>query len=561
MFALIRSAVVNACLLAWHRIRTTSLFILIMRKLFSVPPLLLVLSLSSCLKDDLDFDKLKAPDWQPGVALPLAQSSLSIMDLMKMESDSGILLVDSNNFCTLYYAGRALEWQASDIVAIPPQSDSHAIQVSGPVADLINQAGYAAFSHSAYVDFATTGGAQLDSVFYAGGNVVLQINSRLKANTVLTLTVPGATYQGAPFATTVDLPYQGTIPVSKEIKIDLSRYKLDLTDGGVSHNRLRIDYAVQVTATGSSIQAGDRINIQFGIYTTAFRALFGYFGQQSVLSQPDTLPLTVFNGWQAGAFFTIAEPEIRVDIRNSVGVPIQAQIASMTGINSSQTSFTPATGFPNPLPVPSPAFHQIGQTLTGSFTMNNANSNVHLLIQQQPNLLVSQVGSTTNPAGLTYTNFITDSSRLAVDVEVKLPLYGTARDFMLTDTLDFNYANLDQVAELLIRTHLVNGFPFEADWQIYFTDAAFLVLDSLVTGQHVVMPSAPVDAGTGLVTGTSAATYDNTFDRGRVQRLMQARRIIVRAGISTIDDGSVNVKIYSDYRFTVHLGAVANVLL
>ena len=42
-------------------------------------------------------------------------------------------------------------------------------------------------------------------------------------------------------------------------------------------------------------------------------------------------------------------------------------------------------------------------------------------------------------------NFATDSSNLSVDVEVRLPLYGTASNFRIRDTLPFSYDDLDNV--------------------------------------------------------------------------------------------------------------------
>jgi hypothetical protein len=194
------------------------------------------------------------------------------------------------------------------------------------------------------------------------------------------------------------------------------------------------------------------------------------------------------------------------------------------------------------------------------FTLDRTNSNVVALIQGQPNYVVSQIEGSANPAGPAYDNFITDSSRLDVDVEVALPLYGAVDDFLLTDTLDFQYANLQNVNELLIRTHLVNGFPFEARWQVYFTDAQYQKLDSLVLNNDLLMPSAVVNAS-GVVTSASVHTVDQSLDRGRILGIMPARKVIVQARISSAQSGQTNVKIYSHYEFTVHLGAIAKVIL
>ncbi len=559
MLSILKSAIVDACLLLWYRIRRTSLYITIVNRLFIAVPAVMLL-FTSCLKDDLDFDKIKSPGWQPGVAVPLAQTTMTILELMQNEHESGLIDIDSTNLCTLVYEARALSLDAAGLINLPQQGDNHSVSVPGPVATLINNTGFAAFSHTTTIGFATNGGAELDSVFYKNGNIVLQVNSRLRADVQLTITVPGATLDGVPFSATIPLNYTGSIPVSDEVNIDLAQYKMDLTDGGIAHNTLRVDYDVEVTSTGPTIQAGDRINFIFGIYTTDYSKLFGYFGQQQFLSTLDTLQISVFNALQQAGALSIAEPEINVNFTNSIGVPIDASVVSMTGINSTLTTFTPVTGFPNPLPVPSPGIQQIGQSVTGGLTLDNGNSNVVTLIQGQPNYLVSQVEGSINPAGPDYENFITDSSRLDVDVEVILPLYGSVNDFILSDTLDFTYANLQNVNELLIRTHLINGFPFEASWQVYFTDDQYNKLDSLVLTNALLMPSGIIN-GAGLVTAPSVNTVDNTFDRARILGIMPASHVIVQARISTANGGQTNVKIYADYEFTVHLGAIAKVIL
>jgi len=561
MMTMIISFLRNLWLKIIVEIKNTSLYIIIRRRISIFSLLTAVLLNSSCLKDDLDFNKLKNPDWQPGLAIPLANSSMSISDLMKNESDSGNLVVDSANFCTLYYTGRAIDLKASDLVTIPGQHSNFSVLLNDTIADIINQTGNVSFSYFSMLDYGTNGGAELDSVFYKSGNAVLTVNSRIPANTILTITIPGATQNGIPFSQTAILNYAGTIPITEEIKFDLSQYKIDLTDNGTTHNKLRVDFSVDITKTVKDVQPDDKVNLIFAIYSTDFRKLFGYFGQQSFISPDDTLLISIFSSDHGSGSFTIAEPLINIDFHNSIGVPVQASVVSITGVNSSFTAFTPATGFPNPLPVFSPTISQIGQTVTGSFSMSTSNSNVHTVIENQPKYVISKIQSATNPGGNTGINFITDSSRFAVDVEVILPLYGTAKDFLLRDTVAFNYSNLNNVQELIIRTHLINGFPFDADWQIYFADANNQVIDSLVTQNKIIMPSGNVDPSTGRVTSASASTVDNTLSRDRIIRIMNAENLFIKAGISSANQGTQNVKIYSDYRFKVHIGAIAKIIL
>lgn len=561
MFTMLRAHITDFVLLLIYKIKHTSVYVKVSRKLFTYVFLSGSVCLQSCLKDDLELDKLEDSSWQPELAVPLAFTSMSIRDLMKNETDSGTLVIDENNFCTLIYTGRAMNLNAQDLISIPDQHLTQQILLNDTIADAINQAGHLNFDYSQNFDFSFPNGALIDSVVYRGGNAHLNINCRIPANTILTLTIPGATKYGIPFTQVVPFIYTGSLPIIQQVDIDLADYEIDLSIGGTTHNQMRVDYNVDLTTVGVNINSNHKVNFNFNILSNNFKELYGYFGQQSVISENDTIEITLFNNLQGLGSFTIAEPEIKIDFVNSIGVPVHARAVSMTGLNANLTDFVVANGVPDPLPINSPTIGQIGQAITGSFSMDINNSNVGVMIDNQPKYLITQIESTTNPNGNTGLNFVTDSSRFAVDMEVKLPLYGTATDFLLRDTVNFNYANMQNVQSLTIRTSITNGFPLEALWQIYFTDENYTCLDSLVSSNPITMPSATVNPVTGRVVSPSLSTTDNTLDRTRILKIMSAKKLIIKAVASSTNHGSENVKIYADYTFDVTLGAIAKVIL
>jgi hypothetical protein len=75
------------------------------------------------------------------------------------------------------------------------------------------------------------------------------------------------------------------------------------------------------------------------------------------------------------------------------------------------------------------------------------------------------------------------------------------------------------------------------------------------------MPSAPVNPDNGKVIQPSTALHDNTLDRSRILKIMNAKYIIIKANAATFQNGNVNVKIYGDYKFEVNLGVIAKVNL
>jgi hypothetical protein len=534
----------DAVLYVVNKIKKTSLYVIITNKFLPFLSLLLALAFHGCVKDDLDFKKMEKTNYSPELAVPLAYSSLSIEDLMKNESDSGILVIDQNHFCTLIYSSEAFRMKASEMFSAPDQDFNQDILLNDSIANIVNQIGNITFSYSQNVDFSTIQGMQMDSMFFKSGTMKTNFKSGIPADITITLTIPALTLNGIPFSESFQF-----------------HYKLDLTNGGINHNQLKTDYNVKVNTTGTTIQGSDNLNIGLHFNNPKYSKLFGYFGQQTFMSPEDTINISLFNSQNGFGSFKIAEPEIKMDFVNSFGFPVRARIIQMKGMNGNLTDFVIANGIPDPLPINSPNISQIGQELTGTFTMNNTNSNVLAMIANQPKYVLSQTENVINPNGNTGENFILDTSKLALNMEVKLPLYGTAKDFVLNDTVNFTLNNLQNMESLMIRTTLENGFPLDTKFQVYFTDENYNRLDSLVYGDLLLMPSASVDAATGKVIASTAKSTDHTLDRGRILKIMNAKKMILQAGITSANNGTTNVKIYADYKFKVNLGAIAKITL
>ncbi len=522
----------------------------------------LALLFSSCLKDRFDFDRLKDDGWTPQIGIPLAHTSLGIRDLMKSESDSGHLITDSSLFCTLIYSGTAASIAASDLFTLPDVSFNMQCPITAEWANLINTLGQATVSFEQPIELNIPDAIHLDSVHFKSGQLWLAIRVRIPADVFLTLSIPSSSLNGHPYKSSHQFNYRGTLPMEETVAVNLAGYRFDLSDNGTSGNRLRIKMDWRMVHTGTPVTTDHRINLFASLNANKFYAIYGYLGRQSITSDYDTIELSLFRHVDALGSFHILHPQIRIGFSNSLGIPLHTQVISMKGTDGDFTDLILAQGFPNPLPIPSPTFSQIGQTLTGEFIMHSDNSNIKQLIAAKPRFLLTRMQNTINPDGNAGSkNFMTDSSKIDVHVEVNLPLYGTAENFYLGDTIAFHYSRLQQLQKMTIRTFFSNGFPFDARWQVYFTDAQYRLLDSLVTTGSLFMPSAIVNPVSGKVIQPTVSIHDNSLDRHRILNLTHAKYLIIQAHATTTGNGSVNIKIYGDYRMDVHLGVIATISL
>lgn len=530
---------------------------------FTILTVILALGLVSCVKDYFDFDKIADSKWTPKVAVPMVYTSMTIEDIIKVSKSEGLFQIGPDNFVTLVYRGNLFSLRADEVIQIPANSNSTDIFVPGPDIPVVSTGGTASFTSSQTINFNTGGQTLIDSMIYKSGTLNISLNSFVQHNIVVNFSIPSLTKNGAPYSTSLSLNYSGVLPVTAFAPLDLTGYTFDMTQGGTTSNQFDIAYTITVNGiSGNPISSSDNINITTEFVDNKFEKIFGYIGQQLLSPNLDTVHISLFDNVDQIGTFMLVDAKIKAIINNSYGVPIKANFTVLEGYRPNSGSFPViGPGIPNPIPLPSPSLMQIGQSLTDSFELTNTNSNVVQLINFQPKYFVYQLNSQSNPSGQTK-NFVIDTSLFSVDVEIDMPLHGTAVVFTVQDTFDFELPEGDELDSLLLRIYVSNGFPMEVGLQIYFVDTVitpvdtlYTILDSVLAPYQNILNSAPID-GNGKANGSMEKTIDQWFDSKKLKNIANVNKIFVRGEMTTSNNGNTNVKIYSDYKLDVKIGAM-----
>lgn len=519
----------------------------------------IVITIPACVKDNFEFDKIVKTEWNPDIAVPLVYSSLTVQNILTKNDKNGIIVVGSDKFCTLIYKGNLFSLVASDLIKIPNQTPPAYSAFLTPVQIAsFTTNGTVTGSYSQTINFdsgTNTPKPKIDSMIFKAGSIDITLNSDFKYSGQILIKIPGAKKNGVIFSKTLPITYSGS-PVTISATYDLAGYHFDMTNGGGNFNQFVIDYDITLTGSGLPPTTSDVITISQSMHDMTFDRIFGDIGQQSLSPDKDTVEISIFKNSIGTGLFTLVDPKVKVVISNSYGVPISATISQLAGYNPGSSSY-PITGSPNPLPILSPNFSQIGQTLTDSYTLDKNNSNIVSVVNNTPKYLIYNINSLSNPGGTpTNNNFVIDTSRFKVDMELELPLWGTAKDFVLFDTIPFEIEQeiTDEVESVLLRTYNSNGFPIDFDMQVYFIDSSKVRIDSLVIPNQLILQSAQVNLSTGFVTSPTQKTYDATMSQARFKNLQKAKNMVVKASASTTNGGTTDVKIYSDYRLEVKFG-------
>lgn len=520
----------------------------------NVIALLSILLIVSCFdKRDFAFDKIAAFQWEPNLAAPIIKSTLTMKDLIS-NADTNVLVEDASNFLSIVYKASVFSERADEIISIENQNFNSAWTFpTGTITDS------ATFSYFINTNFTAPNGERFDSIYVKSGSLQFNLNGNLNHNGKLRIIIPYAKKNGIPFRRTIMYNYNNSLPVITNNTFDLSGYTFSFgTD-----NKLNINFSITVYADANPNNSPYTLNLNEAFQDIKFHKIFGYVGKRSFSINQDSVDFDIYQNNIDGSI-QLEDPKLNIYIRNAYGMPINVNFTKLDAKSSVNPPYiVPITGsgLPNPLLIQAPTFAQIGQSILTKISLSKTNSTIVQAVNLSPNYLDFLVEALSNPNGnpATDQNFVIDSSKFEVDIEAELPLFGSASGFKLQDTVDFDLGDdIDEVEWVILKVYTSNGFPLDVSMQIYFADSLGNKLDSLLTSIDQIISSGIVGPAPSYKVITPTEKHLSIqIDQKKMDNLLKAEKLIILANLSTTNNGSDKVKIYSDYEIDVKLGVQA----
>ncbi|RMG76901.1 MAG: hypothetical protein D6707_11775 [Bacteroidetes bacterium] len=522
---------------------------------------------AGCKKEYFQLDKFAKTKWNPALAFPIINSTLTPYNILTDFDTTNLFIIDPNTgLLALVYTGELFSFKPDQIVTVPDQTFSANYTAPG----IGINSGFGTYTYNTTIthNFNTTSGVQIDSVFFKTANLDISVYSDFQHDIDVTISIPSAKKNGVSFSQTVTLQYLSGPNFS--IPLDLSGYTFDMTQGGITSNQFDIDVQLTFYDSGNGISGSEQFDLNGSLNTLSFGWVYGDFGQQTVSTDRDSILIKIFKDALGGTVYFV-DPKIKMYIDNSFGFPVR--ISAQT-LESQTFAVNPPTTTPIIYNGNSAPFDLVdinaptspGQVVTTTLIIDTTNSNVDILMEPTPKYVYHQIQAISNPAGGPSQNFITDQSELKIRTEVELPLVGYASDWKLIDTLDFNFGQdvVNNVESLLLRLIANNGFPVNAKLQMYFLDSLNNPIDSLVQDRSQNVISSGIVGNDGIVTQPVETITDYTLDKARAQNLVNADKVVVWGEAETPGGSSGEiVKIYDTYQLTLRLSAniVGNITL
>ncbi|SDC35010.1 hypothetical protein [Williamwhitmania taraxaci] len=531
--------------------------------------ILLLIPIASCIKsEDFDFDKLKQIEWNPTLAVPLVSSDLSIMDMIKQTGDSSNFTVDGQGFVTLVYKDKLFSIKPMENFTIPTFSKSFTHTISVAEAGLLAANGSLDIDIPIEIKLTPADTVRIDSMLYTKGNLSFAISGNITNSGMVMLSVPEAKKANVGI-------YKIITPISNgTTNIDLSGYKFDLTKVPGKPSTIMMSTRIVLKHNPSNPLTGKQITISVTQNTESIESVSGYLGKFHLIDGQKKTSINLFNNAFSIGKFYLVNPYFIFTFTNSIGLPVKMNFIEITG-KSNMPGSTPVNivgkpGIPSNFTLGIPTYTEpvkVTQVRIEGVTAGKQISD--LLNELKPGSLSYSFYSLTNPGGtapggIPAINFLRDDSKLDIDVEFGLPLYGAVENFAIQDTFDFKFDNIDEIESLLFRTIIENEFPLEAKMQVIFTDGNFNRLDSLVTStvptDQIIIPAGEVNFVTGALTNAKTKTTDFLYSKARITKITGAEKILVRGLLNTSGASSnTNIKIYNTYKMKVKLAAQAEI--
>ncbi len=524
--------------------------------------LLLLITVTGCIKDNFDFDKLSNNiNWNPNIAAPAVYSHLTLRDLLRDYDMQHLFVEDSTHFLYLIYNKEVFSLPAINYVAINDQSFPTE-QFMGN--DFTSQ-GFPTPNTTVIVtkNLIYTLSMQMpsdvfDSLILNNGTFRLQVSSTFLHSGLLTVTFPTIRKNNLPYSKTVNLDASGSFTYDQGFS-DLTDYKVNMP----TSNQLAYTITLTLTNTLSNpVSSTDHADVTMSFSNMKYKIIYGNFGQRTFPIQEDTVNVEIFNNALTGQLFFM-NPKIKFHLYNSMGVPLGAAFSNFRIYSSSDESFHPysiPTQY-NPLLINAPLTHG-NYEMTHIILDTNNFPTIRDIIYNNPRYFYVQTNAMMNPPGTSQYNFIADTSKLGLNLEVELPLWGRSTKWILQDTADFDFSDyykdstvdLHNIQWVKFNINILNAMPTEAGVQLYFTDSLYHIVDSMFTPQTTEIIQSGIINAQGKVIQPTRKITQVTYTGNRIAGLAPVKKILIRGYINTFNHGTTNVRFYSDNYIDVKLG-------
>lgn len=490
-----------------------------------------IFSIASCydLENETQFD-LGSQEYN--LAVPLIDSKITLGKLSSDLDGNTSIKIGDDGKATIFYNGEVIRRTTSAIFPPFPGLIPIPIQDSIWVEEIFDKAKYS-----------------IKRAVFDGTNIWFTFENALPEDLNIKLTIPELSQNGQVFSQDFVLKYNNTLPA----KLVTEKFSVDKWTLTSLNNSITFKYEAR-TKNGTPVKLG---LAQMNFDLIKFSYLEGYLGYHIFPIEGSNVDVGLFNKWLSGSF-SFEDPKITIRVQNAFGLPVRSRVnkmslTSITGSNVNLESSFINTG----IDFAYPSFSEIGTVKTTDFIFDKSNSNIKEIFNEKTKTIAYDIEALINPDRDTLINgYISDGGFFVINVAVEVPLNGSVNNVVLTDTLDINLEDYNEIISAQFKSITSNDFPAEVKVQAYFLDENGQRLDQLFNNDGITLPPASALPDDTTLPGSEKIDFLE-FDDARFNNINRAKKLAIIGAINTID--SQNKKswwIYENYGIGLKLGAI-----
>jgi len=488
-----------------------------------------------------DLSRVDETRYNAAYAVPIIDSEVTLNELIGDISDQVSISVDPDGLLRFRYSGE-VPAVGSDVIF-------------GRLEDIARGVFLPITMNRQAAPFGGAGDIDIDELRIKGGLLTYNLPNPYDRPVTINLRIPDAKLDGEPFSVTADLPAfdgMGDVPVfaNPDAAVDLTGYIITLPN-----DSLYFEYDI-IDDNGNALAPPTSTVVN--ITNLRFSYMEGYLGMDNYPGGRDTIEVDFFDSYLEGEV-SFLDPTITMTLVNTFGVPALAEVAALEVIDVNGnvipiTGEAVTEGFRFNYP------REPGEISTTTFVFDTTNSNIAEVLSARPVALDYEINAIINPdADETIVGFLTDSSTYSAEVDVEIPLVGSARDFTVRDTFPLDImGRFEQVISVDFRLTTRNELPLGMILEGTFIDSLGNALADLTDGELRLLQAAPIDRE-GYSTAAAEETNDITFAGDRLEAIRKANRLVITLDISSTDGGTPFVRVTDDQMIQVLLGAIVRV--
>ncbi len=398
---------------------------------------------------------------------------------------------------------------------------------------------------------------QLYKIKFKTAQINYTVTSSIEEDVDLVISLPASTVDGQPATFVRTVSFNGGNPENGTISLNNSLHDLT-TDMDQAYNIIPFKYELVIRSSNNQVTfaSTDGLQMELTVSNIQFEYAEGYIGSR--IESIDVASMNIEDEIldKITGTFELADPKVKFKYKNSFGVPAELDIN--VDARFKDNSIISLAAPPSRIDFPADTIERF---VDDSLVFDKTNTQIEQILVLPPPVEITYSGTATlnpdNDPGLI--NFVTNRSRMDVDLEFEVPLEFKASNLALQDTVEVDIDPGDFDPENLkfskIYLNVQHWFPLGLQFQItpYDTVNMVAVGDPLVFD---VLEAAEVN-DQGIVEQVKKSNEEIDLTGVFFQNLVDANSMIIKVTLNTTGDGTRHVKILTTYSVDFQIGILA----